>query len=110
MFTYLTLLGLTLCVLVSLLSCVDRSLGMAEPRPRRSIKYLKGLRFQNWLGDWGFESWKGLGIFLLTTASRPALGPTQPPIQWVPGALSLVVKRSGRVADHSPPSSAEVKE
>jgi hypothetical protein len=27
----------------------------------------------------------------------------------VPGALSLVVKRSGREADHSPPSSAEVK-
>jgi hypothetical protein len=39
-----------------------------------------------------------------------ALGPTQPPIQWVPGALSLRVKRLGRKADHSPPSSAEVKE
>jgi hypothetical protein len=39
-----------------------------------------------------------------------ALGPTQPPIQWVPGALSLGVKRPGREADHSPPSSAEVKE
>jgi hypothetical protein len=51
----------------------------------------------------------GLGIFLFTTASRPALGPTQPPIQWVPGALSLGVKRLGREADHSPPSSAEVK-
>jgi hypothetical protein len=38
-----------------------------------------------------------------------ALGPTQPPIQWVPGALSLGVKRRGREADHSPPSSAEVK-
>jgi hypothetical protein len=38
-----------------------------------------------------------------------ALGPTQPPIQWVPGALSLGVKRPGREADHSPPSSAEVK-
>jgi hypothetical protein len=38
------------------------------------------------------------------------VGPTQPPIQWVPGTLSLGVKRSGRKADHSPPSSAEVKE
>jgi hypothetical protein len=35
---------------------------------------------------------------------------TQPPIQWVPAALSLGVKRPGRKADHSPPSSAEVKE
>jgi hypothetical protein len=31
-----------------------------------------------------------------------ALGPTQPSIQWVPGALSLGVKRPGREADHSP--------
>jgi hypothetical protein len=38
-----------------------------------------------------------------------ALGPTQPPIQWVLGALSLGVKRPGREADHSPPSSAEDK-
>jgi hypothetical protein len=52
----------------------------------------------------------GAGNFSLTTASRTALGPTQPPIQWVPGALSLGVKRPGREADHSPPSSAEVKE
>jgi hypothetical protein len=51
----------------------------------------------------------GLGIFLFTTASRPALEPTQPPIQWVPGALSLEVKRPGLEADHSPPSSVEVK-
>jgi hypothetical protein len=53
---------------------------------------------------------RGLGIFLFTTASRTVLGPTQPPIQWVPGALSLRVKRPGRVADHSLPSSSEVKE
>jgi hypothetical protein len=32
------------------------------------------------------------------------------PIQWVPGALSLGIKLPGREADHSPPSSAEVKE
>jgi hypothetical protein len=45
-----------------------------------------------------------------TTASRTALGPTQPPIQWVPRALTLGVKWPGREADHSLPSSAEVKE
>jgi len=32
----------------------------------------------------------------------------QPPIQWVPGALSLGVKRPERQADHSPPSNAKV--
>jgi hypothetical protein len=26
--------------------------------------------------------------FLFSTSSRPALGPTQPPIQWVSGAVS----------------------
>jgi hypothetical protein len=41
--------------------------------------------------------------------SRTALGPTQPPLRWAAGALSLGVKRSEREADHSPPSIAEVK-
>jgi hypothetical protein len=62
------------------------------------------------LDDLGFDSRRGLGIFLFTTASRTALGPTQPPLQWLPGALCLGVKRPGRETDHSPPSSAEVKE
>jgi hypothetical protein len=31
-------------------------------------------------------------------------------MQWVPGGLSLGVKWQGREADHSPPSSTEVKE
>jgi hypothetical protein len=47
--------------------------------------------------------------FLFSTSSRPALGPTQPPIQWVTGALFPRVKRPGRESDHSPPFSAEVK-
>jgi hypothetical protein len=47
--------------------------------------------------------------FLFSSSSRPALGPIHLPIQWVPGALSLVVKRPERKADHSPPTSVEVK-
>jgi hypothetical protein len=49
-------------------------------------------------------------VIKITIMSRTALGPTQPPVHWVPGALSLGVKWPGREADHSPPSSAEVKE
>jgi hypothetical protein len=56
------------------------------------------------------QTWLGLGIFVFTTVSRMALEPTQPPIQWVPGALSLGVKQLGREADHSPSSSTKVKE
>jgi hypothetical protein len=55
------------------------------------------------------RQWKRWDFFPFATASRPALGASQPPAQWVPGALLLWVKRPGREADHSPPSSAEVK-
>ena len=40
--------------------------------------------------------------------SKPALGPTQPPVQWVPG-LPGGKGRPGRDADPTPPSSAVVK-
>jgi hypothetical protein len=45
--------------------------------------------------DWttGVRSRQRQRIFLLSSASRPALGPTQPPIQWVPEVLSPGVKR-----------------
>jgi hypothetical protein len=61
------------------------------------------------IGVQGFEVPAGAEDFLFSTASRPTLGPTQPPIQWVPEVLSLEVKRPGREDDHSPHSSAEVK-
>jgi hypothetical protein len=61
-------------------------------------------RYSDWLrtGRLGFDS-RHDKIFLFSTASRHALGPTEPPIQWLPG-----VKWSEREADHSP-SSDEVK-
>jgi hypothetical protein len=49
-----------------------------------------------------FDSQQGQEISRCFIASRPALGPTQPPIQWVPEDVSLGVKRQGREADHSP--------
>jgi hypothetical protein len=42
--------------------------------------------------------------------SRPALGPTKPPLQWVHWVSFLEVKRPGHVFHDPPPSSAEVKE
>jgi len=54
------------------------------------------------LDDRGCETRQRSPIFLFTTVSRPAFGPTQPPIQWVTGALSLGLKRPGRETDYSP--------
>jgi hypothetical protein len=48
-------------------------------------------------------------IHPFSTASRPALGPTRPPIQRVPGQISPGVKRPKREADHSLPYSGDVK-
>jgi hypothetical protein len=54
------------------------------------------------------DSQQGQEIFPYSTASRPNLGLTQPPIQWVPRALSPGVKRLVLEADHSIPSCAKV--
>jgi hypothetical protein len=69
---------------------------------------LSGIVLGYRLYDQGFKSWQRLGIFLFTMSGL-VLGPTQPPIQGVPGALSLGVKWPGHEADHSATSSAEVK-
>jgi hypothetical protein len=64
---------------------------------------LSGIALGCELANQGFESWQGLQIFLLTTVSRAALESTQPPINGYQGLYP------GREADHSPPSSAEIK-
>jgi hypothetical protein len=68
-------------------------------RCKRVVSFTLQPLYRRWtIGALGFDSRWGLGIFLFTIASRTALGPTHPPIQWVPGALSLGVKRPGREA------------
>jgi hypothetical protein len=63
-------------------------------------------RYICFLIQWKHDDDPGRGkIFFFPTASRPALGPTQPPIQWV----SLGLKRRGLATDYSSPSSSEVK-
>jgi hypothetical protein len=44
-----------------------------------------------------------------STTSGSGMGPIQPPMHWITGSLSPEVKRPGLEADHSPLSSAEVK-
>jgi hypothetical protein len=84
-------------------------------RVKNSIKWRAGVaQLVQWLiMDWtievrGIDSEWRLGIFF-STESTPTLGSIQPPIQRVPGALSLGVKRPGRETNHSPPPNAEVK-
>jgi hypothetical protein len=67
----------------------------------------QGAGVAQWFSD-GLQA--GLwGVRVLTGSANFSLGPTQPPIQSVPRAPSLGVKRQGREADNSPPSGAEAK-
>jgi len=47
-----------------------------------------------------FGSRQVQGLFLLITASRPALGPSQHPTRWVSAAPSPELKLPGRESDH----------
>jgi hypothetical protein len=52
----------------------------------------------DWTTVWsGFDHQQRYQISSVASVSRLALGPTQPPIQWVLGVLSLRVKRSRSV-------------
>jgi hypothetical protein len=67
--------------------------------------------YSEWATGWKteerkFDYWQGQGIYLFLIAPRPALGPTKPPIQWVPGALFLGEKWLRRETKDSGPSGA----
>jgi hypothetical protein len=62
----------------------------------RSISSWDGYltHYSDWLraGRPGFDPRRRQRIFPLPSATRPAVGPTQTPVQWVPGFLSLGAK------------------
>jgi len=62
-------------------------------RSKPAVKWQLIFQSLYWLGygldDRGFDSRQGQGLSFVT-ASRPALEPTQPSFQWVPGFFGLV--------------------
>jgi hypothetical protein len=69
----------------------------------------QSVRLSYGLDNWGLIPSGSREFFFLPPVFRLAVGPTQPPIQWVLGALCLAVKWLGHEADHSPLFSAQVK-
>jgi hypothetical protein len=60
------------------------------------------------VGDSEIESLYRVKNFLFSKSSRPALGPSQPLVQCITGAVSPGVKRPGREADDSPSASGSI--
>jgi len=73
------------------------SWNVLEPgqRSRSAIRPQDGRR-----GGLRFNCWYGQEIFLFSKTFRLALGPTQPPVQWVTWTLSPGVKQAICAVDH----------
>jgi hypothetical protein len=74
-------------------------------RVRNFMNFLFHRRATDWTAAVRFPA----GVKFFFIASREALKSTQSPVQCIPGALSHRIKLLGRETDHSPPTSAEVK-
>jgi len=61
------------------------------------------------LGVTGFESCRRHEIYLFSKTTRPPLGPTWAPIQWLPGVSLLGIKQLGHETKHANSSSMKVK-
>jgi hypothetical protein len=85
------------------------SISYLSINPSRSRKNSVGIANRLRVEQPGFDFWQRQEIFLFSMESRPALKPTQSPIQWVLWALSPEIKQQWRDIEHSTPSSAEVK-
>jgi hypothetical protein len=88
---------------------------MKQCTPRTSMKWIQindsplTRLWAGWQRNMVSISVKAKRFFLFSTGSKPAFGPTQHPIRWVPRDLSPWVKQMRREANHSPPSCLGVK-
>jgi hypothetical protein len=92
------------------LACVSYEVAMNWNRPEALIAAGVAQSVQCLTTDWAtgrsrLDRWQRQRIFPAASVSRQALGPTQAPVQLVPGVISQ--GGEGRDADHSPPSNAK---
>jgi hypothetical protein len=95
--------------LVPINRCSPCEVGVCIPTGSWQSPILIGIATDYGLDGPGSILGKSNRHFVFSTASSQARGPTQPPIQWVEGAIFPRVKLQKREADHSPPPSVEVK-
>jgi hypothetical protein len=88
------------CLLSNGICSLNHSLHLFINLPTRSRDSSVGVATDYGLDDRRVGVRVPVGSRIFSTSSRPALGPTQPPVQWVLGALSPGVKRQGRETDH----------
>jgi hypothetical protein len=84
---------------------------MTPPPPQNQSQESAGSTVTWLMAAWS-RFWVPAGVrylSLLQNVPRPARRHTQPPTEWVQEALPQGVKRPQHEADHSPPSSAEIK-
>jgi hypothetical protein len=91
-------------------------LRLATEQQRSSGQNLPSYLYHTWGKDQspttvalGYYEMDRRGNTLFSTASRLALGPTQPLIHWMPEDLSPKVRLLGHEAEHLSPSTAEAK-
>jgi hypothetical protein len=75
-------------------TCLSKKCTVIYPfTPKRSRGSSGSIVSDYGLDDRGSIPGRDKWFFSLTSVSKPALWPTQPPVQWVPGVLSPGIKR-----------------
>ena len=88
--------------------CRLHKLCTSRPHIWRQTSQLSNLATSRTIVGSGIVCRKEKQIFIFTTSSKSALGTNQPPMQWVPSAVWLEIKRQRREAVISPPRNAKV--